>query len=99
MTLTESACLAVEFDAAVEQRKIMAKIVETRSKIIDLRLDLDDALTELVNVTAWADGDTPVEQNSALETVAVCRTRLADAEAKIDQLHRALVECTGAVEK
>jgi hypothetical protein len=75
------------------QREIMAKIVAARFAAIDLRLDLDDALTELVNVTAWADDDTPAEQKSALENVVVCRKRLADSEAKIDRLHRQLVEC------
>lgn len=99
MILTESACLAVEFDAAVEQRKIMAKIVEARLEIIDLRLDLDDALSELESVTAWADGDTAAEQKSLLEKVTDCRKRLGDAEAKIDRLHHALVRCTEAVGK
>ena len=91
MILTETACLAVALDAATEQRKIMAKIVDTRSKIIDLRLDLDDALSELENVTAWAE-DAPAEQKSVLEKIADCRKSLRRAEAKIDTLQRRLVE-------
>ena len=86
--------MSINFTGVVSaQREIMAKIVAARSAAIDLRLDLDDALTELVNVTAWADDDTPAEQKSALDAVTVCRQRLADSEAKIDRLHRSLVEC------
>ena len=90
--LTEAACLPTALDAAHRQRKIMAAIAEVRSKIVDLRLDLDDALTELVNVTAWADDDTPVEQKAALEMVTACRRKLACAEARIDRLQQSLVE-------
>lgn len=86
----------VDYPAIARQQQVMAKIVAARSAAIDLRLDLDDALTELVNVTAWADDDAPAEQKSALESVIDCRLRLADSEAKIDQLHHELVECNKA---
>lgn len=82
--------IAVDYPNIARQRNIMAKIIDARSKIIDLRLDLDDALAELVNVTAWADEDTLAEQKAALDSVTACRKRLADAEAKIDRLHRTL---------
>jgi hypothetical protein len=85
--------IAVDYATIARQRAIMAKIIAARSAAIDLRLDLDDALTELVNVTAWADDDAPAEQKSALEKVIDCRLRLADSEAKIDRLHHTLVEC------
>lgn len=90
--LTETACLPVAMDASIGQRQIMAKIVDVRSEILHLRLDLDDAITELVSVTDWADGDTPAEQKLALEKVTDCRRRLALAEAKIDRLHLRLVD-------
>lgn len=90
--LTESACLPTALDAAIRQREVMAKIVDARSKIIDLRLDLDDAITELVGVAAWADEDTPAEQKLALGKVIDCRQRLSEAETKVIRLQRKLVE-------
>jgi hypothetical protein len=96
MNATEAAYIAVATDAAVAQRAVMAKIIDARSRAEDLRLDLDDALTELVNVTAWADDDTEAEQKAALAAVTTCRQRIAAAEAGIDALHRELVECRGS---
>ena len=84
--------IAVDYPSIGRQRNIMAKIVDIRSQMIDLRLDLDDALGELENVAAWADEDTPAEQKSLLEKVTDCRRRLGRAQAKIDNLQRSLVE-------
>jgi outer membrane protein TolC len=90
----EIACVPTAVRAAPGQREIMAKIAEARSEIIDLRLDVEDALTELVSVTDWADDDAPAEQPSALEKVTACRQRLAAAEADIARLQQSLVEYT-----
>ena len=91
---TEVACVATAVISAVQQRKIMDKIVDQREKIIDLRLDVSDALDELVSVTDWADEGLSAEQKAALEKVANCRMALAKVEARIDYLQRALVDST-----
>ena len=80
----------VNYPAIARQRQVMAKIVDARSKIIDLRLDLDDALTERVSVSAWADDEVLAEQKLALENVTCCRWRLSEAEAEITRLQQKL---------
>lgn len=89
---SEIACIPTAVKAAFRQREVMAKIVDQREKLIDLRLDLNDAITELVSVSEWADEATPAEQKAALENVTTCRQRLAEAEGIIARLQRKLVE-------
>ena len=87
---SEIACVPTAVKAAVNQRKVMAKIVDEREKIPNLRLDVCDALDELVSVTDWADDNLSAEQKAALEKVADCRMALAKVEARIDYLQRKL---------
>ena len=79
------------------QRSVMAKIVAAQSELIDLRLDLDDAISELVTVTAWADDDTAAEQKIALDKVTECRRRIAAAESNLDFLRHRLANCAAKV--
>lgn len=87
---SEIACVPTAVKAAVNQRKVMEKIVDERKKILDLRLDVSDALDELVSVTDWADKDLSAEQKAALEKVVKCRIALSEVEARIDYLQRVL---------
>ena len=79
------------------QRRVMAKIADATTALIDLRLDLVDAIDELVMVTEWAGEDIPAEQKIALDKVIECRRRLAAAEADVDFLRHRLVNCAEKV--